>query len=140
MTPCRHQRLQKHITVLITAAGIAKPAALLQQMKARPLVDARKHPVVEAHQHDHLVGNRPHRFQSTHRERTTAMPEATTLHRQSLRQHVSSHGHLKLQRTGSCALLPIRQSRRPALTLPAPITSISEEVLQQGLQQLHPGR
>ena len=140
MTPRGHQRFQQHITVLITPARVAQPAALLQQMEPRPLIHTGEHPVVETHQHDHLVRNRPHRLQRTHRERTTAMPEAATVHRQGLRQHLSRHRHLELQRAGGCPLLPFRQGRRPTLTLPAPGTAISEEILQQGLQQLHPGR
>ena len=138
MTACRHQGLQQHIAVLIAAAGIPQAPLLLEQMKARTAARARKVSTVEAHQDHHLVGNRPHRLQGTDGEGATAMPEATAVHRQGLLQHLQGHGCIEVQGAVMGPQSPLLQGRRPALLLIGPGPTLSEELLQQGLQQLHP--
>ena len=80
MTACRHQGLQQHVAVLVAAAGIPQAPLLLEQVKTRAATRARKVGAIEAHQNNHLVGNRPHRLKGTDGEGATAVTEATAVH------------------------------------------------------------
>ena len=131
----RHQGLEQHITVLITAARITEAALLLEQMKARTATGTRKIGSVQPHQHDHLVGNRPHRLQSAHRERSAAMPETATIHRESFLQHLQSHGCIQLQCAVFSPFAPLIQCLGPALQLSAPRPAITEQIVQLPEQQ-----
>ena len=139
MVPRRHQSLEQYITVLIAAAGITETTLLLQQMKPCAATGAREISAVETHQHDHLVGNRPHRLKRAHGERTAAMPETAAVHRKCFLQHLQSHGRIQLQGTGLSPLAPLIQGLGPALQLTAPRPAITEQVLQLTEQQRCPG-
>ena len=138
MTACRHQGLQQHVAVLVAAAGIPQAPLLLEQVKTRAATRARKVGAVEAHQNHHLVGDRPHRLQGTDGEGATAVTEATAVHRQGLLQHLQGHGCIEVQRAVMGPQSPLLKGRRPALRLIGPGPTLSEQLLQQGLQQLHP--
>jgi len=90
---------------------------------------------IQAHQHDHLVGDGPHRLQGTDGERTTAVPEATAVHGQSLLQHLQSHRHIQLERAGLGPLTPALERLGPALQLTTPGTAVTEQLLQLPQQQ-----
>ena len=136
----RHQSLKQHVAILISSAGIAELALLFQQMKARSVALTREIPPIQTHQHDHLVGNGPHRLQGTDREGAAAMTEATAVDRESLRQHFKHHRCLQVELAGLGTSAPLLQSRQPALSFPLPGATVPEEVLEQTLQLLHPPR
>ena len=102
----REQGLQQCIAILVGGLGIAKPPLLLHQVEAGPVAVAGEAAGIQAHQHDHPVGNRPHRFEGADREGATAVAKAAAFGPQAFLQHGGHHRRLQRQGGGAGILLP----------------------------------
>ena len=77
VVPGREQRLHQHIAVLIRRLGIPQATPVLHQVEAGALALPGELAGIEAHQHDHPVGNGPHRLEGADGDGPTAVAEAS---------------------------------------------------------------
>ena len=127
----REQALQQHIAVLVGGVGIPQLALALHQVETRSLPLARKHPGIQAHQHDQPVGDGAHRLQATDGEGAAAMAKATAIDRQLLLQHRRHHGHWQAEFTIAGQFPPFGQGGMDWRQLPGPGAAIAKQPLDQ---------
>ena len=130
--------LQQHVAILVGGVGITEPPLPFHQVKARPISLAGKDAGVKAEQHDHPVGDGPHRFEGADRQAAAAMAEAAAVHRQGLVEHRRHHRRIQHQRTGGGGLLPAIDRRQQGGQFPGSLPAIAKQIGQQLPQALGP--
>ena len=121
------QGFKQHIAILVSTAGISQQPLLFHQVESGALALAREGARIQSHQHQHLVGNRPHRFQGTDGEGTGAMPKTTTAFTEAFCQHLSHHRCRELKAAVPCHLTPVREYGMDGLQFPSPVTTVSKQ-------------
>ena len=139
MATGRDQGLQEHVAILVRGVRIPQAAALFHQVEAGPHPGAGKHPGIQPHQHDHAVGDGPHRFEGADRERPAAVTEAAAAGGQGLLQHRRRHRRLQLQGRFPRQLPPALEGVEQAGQFGGRAAPIAEEVGQQEPQPVGPG-
>ena len=108
-------------------------------MKAGSLLLAGKGAGIQAHQHDHPVGDGAHRLQGADREGAAAVAETAGIGAKPLIQSGGHHSGGQCQRTVTTSPLPIVDGGQQRGPFPGAIVGVAEQILQQLLEQLHPG-
>ena len=138
VVPRREQAFEQHIAVLVAGVGIAQEPLLLHQVETGPFPLAGKAAAIEAHQHDHPVGDGPHRLQGTDRERAAAVAKAAAVGIEALGQDFGQHGRPKAQGAAGRQLLPVGDGAAQQLQLPGPLAPVAKPAGQERFQHRRP--
>ena len=133
-----HQCFEQDIAVLVAAAGIAETALLFQQVKPGTFAAAGEIVGIQPQQHDGAMGNGPHRFESTDRQRPAAMAKPTGVDRERFVENAHHNSGIQLQGRGPCPLHPVIDRGMEPLQLAGPVIAIAKDLVQQLSKLLSP--